>query len=179
MTEPEQETNQADEEPAAIDELHLLRRDLEETNRKNQEYLASAQRAQADFINYRKRVEQERGESIQAGRAEVAASILPVLDDFDRALKHRPADLPAGTTIADWVQGVDLIARKARVALENVGITRIEALGQEFDPWEHEAVAHVPSPGEQNNRVVDVFREGYKLGNKVLRPAQVIVGRGE
>ncbi len=159
---------------SAAEELDILRRDLEEANRKGQEYLSLAQRAQADFVNYRRRVEQERGESLQAGKAELALLILPVLDDFDLALKHMPADLAQN----EWVQGVGLIARKLRTALEAGGITPIEALGQEFNPWEHEALAQVPSSEEQAGKVIQVIRQGYKLGNRALRPAQVVVGRG-
>jgi len=156
------------------EELEALRRDLDEANRKGQEYLSLAQRAQADFINYRRRVEQERGESLQAGKATLALRILPVLDDFDRALKAMPADLAQH----EWVQGIALIARKLRTALEAEGITPIEALGQEFNPWEHEAVMQAPSSEEEAGKVLEVFQTGYKLGNKVLRPAQVKVGRG-
>ncbi len=159
---------------AATDELEALRRDLEEANRKAQEYLSLAQRAQADFVNYRRRVEQERGEAAQAGRAALAMRILPVLDDFDLALQHVPPEL-AGN---EWVQGIELIARKLRAALEAEGIARIEALGQEFNPWEHEALLHVPSSEEEAGKVTAVHRHGYKLGEKVLRPAQVSVGRG-
>jgi molecular chaperone GrpE len=159
---------------AVSNDLEVLRRDLEEANRRGQEYLSLAQRAQADFVNFRKRVEQERGESLQAGKAALALRILPVLDDFERALQHVPADL-AGN---DWVQGVELIGRKLRAALEAEGITPIEALGQEFNPWEQEAVMQGPSSPEEAGKVTEVFRSGYKLGSKVLRPAQVKVGTG-
>lgn len=155
-------------------DLEALRNELDEVTRKGQEYLNLAQRAQADLVNYRRRVEQERGESFQAGKAEVALTLLPVLDDFDRALQARPSDLAQN----DWAQGIDLIARKLRAALESRGISRIDALGKEFDPWQHEAVMQGPSAPEEEGKVVEVFREGYKLGDKVLRPAQVKVGSG-
>lgn len=155
-------------------DLESLRRDLEEANRKLQEYLGLAQRTQADFVNYRRRVEAERGESIAAGKAALAHRILPVIDDFDRAIMHTPADLAEN----DWAKGVIHIARKLAAALEAEGIVRIKALGEEFTPWEHEAMMHAPSSEEDAGKVIDVYREGYKQGEKVLRPAQVIVGKG-
>ena len=98
-----------------------------------------------------------------------------MLDDFDRALKHLPADLAQ----TDWAKGIDLIARKLLAALEGEGVTRIAALGAEFSPWEHEAMMHAPSSDDESGKVTEVFREGYKLGDKVIRPAQVIVGKGQ
>jgi molecular chaperone GrpE len=156
-------------------DLEMLRKDLDEANRKGQEYLGLLQRTKADFVNYRRRVDQERGESLNSGKAMLALRILPVLDDFDRALKAMPGDLAKN----EWAQGIELIARKMNAALEAEGIARIQALGAEFNPWEHEAMMHAPSTEEQSGRVIEVYREGYKQGDKVLRPAQVIVGRGE
>ncbi len=167
---------QSDSTPASADERTPadLAEQLEKASQSAQEYLALAQRAQADLVNYRRRVEQERGESINAGKTPIVLRILPVLDDFDRALKARPADVPQN----DWELGIELIARKLRTALEAEGITRIDALGAEFNPWEHEAMMHAPSSDEDAGKVTEVFREGYKLGDKVIRPAQVIVGKG-
>jgi len=164
----------ADAAPAAPVEAEALRQELDEARGKAREYLGLLQRAQADFVNYRRRVEQERGESILAGRADLAQRILPAIDDFDRAVQNRPAELAD----SQWVQGIELIGRKVRAALEGAGIVSIDALGQEFDPWEHEAVMQAPSSPEEAGRVIEVFRAGYKQGSKVLRPAQVKVGRG-
>jgi molecular chaperone GrpE len=154
--------------------LESLKRDLDEANRKLQEYLGLAQRTQADFVNYRRRVEVERGESMSAGKAALAHRILPVIDDFDRALKHVPADVEDN----DWVKGISHIARKLAAALEAEGIVHIQALGEEFTPWEHEALMHSPSTDDEAGKVIEVYREGYKQGDRVLRPAQVIVGKG-
>ena len=155
-------------------DLEALRQDLEEANRKLQEYLGLAQRTQADFVNYRRRVEAERGESLIAGKAVLAQRLLPALDDFDRALRSVPKDLAEN----DWVKGIGLVARKLSSALEAEGIVRIQALGEEFNPWEHEAMMHAPSSEDAAGKVVEVYREGYRQGEKVLRPAQVIVGKG-
>lgn len=155
-------------------DLESLRRDLDEANRKLQEYLGLAKRTQADFVNYRRRIEAERGESLAAGKAALAHRILPVIDDFDRALKHVPSDVEDN----EWVKGINHIARKLAAALEAEGIVHIQALGEEFTPWEHEALMHSPSSEDEAGKVIEVYREGYKQGDKVLRPAQVIVGKG-
>ncbi len=155
-------------------DLDALRQELDEVARKGQEYLAIAQRAQADLVNYRRRVESERGESFRAGKAELALRILPVLDDFDLAFRNMPPDV----TESHWAIAFDLIARKLRSALEADGIARIEALGEEFDPRYHEAVLQGPSPDDQEGKVIEVFREGYRIGDRVLRPSQVKVGVG-
>lgn len=152
-----------------------LAEELEAARAQAKEYLALAQRAQADFVNYRRRMETEKGEALLAGRADLAKQILPALDDFELALKSKPDDLSQ----SDWVQGIELVLRKFRTALENAGIARFEPLGETFDPREQEAVAHLPSDDESRDKVTGVHRAGYKLGNRVIRPAQVIVGRGQ
>ena len=137
------------------------------------EYLALAQRAQADFQNYRRRAEQERTEAFERGRGEVVLQMLPVLDDFERAL----AALPAERQEEDWVQGLSLIERKLRSTLEGLGVERIAAEGQPFDPWEHEAVLHEAREDVEPGTVAAVARHGYRLNGKVLRPAQVLVAK--
>jgi molecular chaperone GrpE len=138
-----------------------------------QEYLALAQRAQADFQNFRRRAEQERAEAFDRGRGEVLLQMLPVLDDFERAMEA----LPAERRDEDWVQGLALIERKLRAALEGTGVERIAAEGQPFDPWEHEAVLHEARGDVAAGTVAAVARPGYRLGGRVLRPAQVVVAK--
>jgi molecular chaperone GrpE len=138
-----------------------------------QEYLALAQRAQADFQNYRRRAEQERTEAFDRGRGEVLLQILPVLDDFERAMQA----LPAERRDEDWVQGLTLIERKLRAALESTGLERIAAEGQPFDPWEHEAVLQEARTDVAAGTVAAIARSGYRLAGKVLRPAQVVVAK--
>lgn len=177
MTEKDErsaESAAAESTQTAEGQLEALRQELDEVARKGQEYLAIAQRAQADLLNYRRRVEAERGESFRAGKAELALKVLPVLDDLDLAFRNMPPDVAA----SDWAKGFDLVARKLRAALEADGITRIEALGADFDPWQHEAVLQGPSRDDEEGKVVDVFRVGYRYGERVLRPAQVKVGTG-
>jgi molecular chaperone GrpE len=141
--------------------------------RQADEYLALAQRAQADLQNFRRRAEQERTEAFDRGREKVVLEILPVLDDFERAL----AALPAEQQDAEWTQGIRLIERKLRSSLESLGVERIVAEGEPFDPWNHEAVLEEPRDDVEPGRVTTVARQGYRLGTRVLRPAQVVVAK--
>jgi molecular chaperone GrpE len=137
------------------------------------EYLTLAQRAQADLQNFRRRAEQERTEAFDRGREKVVLEILPVLDDFERAL----AALPVEQQDAEWTQGIRLIERKLRSSLESLGVERIVAEGEPFDPWNHEAVLEEPREDVEPGRVTTVARQGYRLGTRVLRPAQVVVAK--
>jgi molecular chaperone GrpE len=150
-----------------------LAADLDAAQQQAQEYLAMAQRAQADFQNYRRRAEQERTDAYDRGRGETVLQILPVLDDFERAL----AALPLERREEDWLQGLLLIERKLRSTLEGLGVERIAAEGQPFDPREHEAVMHEPREDIEPDTVATVARQGYRLGSRILRPAQVVVAR--
>src|SRR5205823_1896529 len=124
---------------------------------------------------YRSRARQEQTEAYERGRGEVLLQILPVLDDFERAL----AALPAERRDEEWLQGLLLIERKLRTSLESLGLERIDAEGRPFDPWEHEAVLHEARENVEPGTVAQVARHGYRLGTKVLRPAQVVVAKAE
>ena len=143
------------------------------TESKADEYLRLAQRAQADLINFRRRVEQERDEQRNAIRIETLQTLLPVLDDFERAT----AAIPEESRSLPWVQGILLIERNLRSVIERAGFERIEAQGKRFDPWEHEAIMTDPSGQHEDDTVTAVVRPGYKVGGRVLRPAQVVVAR--
>ncbi len=160
--------------PPVEEDLEELRKALEESTKKSEEYLSLLQRLQADFQNFRKRVEQEREEQTRNIKANIILKILPIIDDFDRAVKS----IPEKTRQEEWVQGVALIDRKLHSVLESEGLKKIEAENKPFNPWEHEAVMQKESSEEKAGEVVDVFREGYKLDDKVIRPAQVAVGKG-
>jgi len=135
-----------------------------------QKYLASWQRAEADFQNYKRRVEQERDENRRFASAALIINVLPILDDLERALMSLDTRL-AGLT---WFEGIALIHRKILILLENAGVSIIQAEGQQFDPREHEAVMH--AEGEEGKVLAEVQR-GYKLYDRVLRPAMVVVGK--
>jgi molecular chaperone GrpE len=135
------------------------------------EQFRSWQRTQADFVNFRRRVEQERAELIKSAEAGLLHDLLPILDDLERAIASLPADLRGLT----WVDGVLLIERKLTAILEHHGLKPIEALGKEFDPNEHEAVLREGEPGEATT-VTGELQRGYRLNDRVLRPTLVKVG---
>lgn len=157
--------------PASAEDVEALKAQLEEERKKAEGYLANWQRAAADFQNYKRRTEQERQEVALLANAALIINILPVLDDLERALRNVEAHL-AGLT---WVDGVRLIYRKLQAILEASGVTEIKTEGQDFDPRYHEAT--MSGEGEEGKVVAEVQR-GYMLGDRVLRPAMVIVGRG-
>ena len=166
-----------------IDEMEQQGRDSSRTSSDSPQdlaaqYLDALQRERAAFINYRRRVEQERAETAQYATAQFLKKLLPVVDDFDRALAAIPESERKGHK---WVEGVELIARKLHNVLEQEGVQPIEAQGQPFDPNIHEAVAFEDA-AEQGDEHVDtvseVFQKGYKLHDRVLRPAMVKVTRG-
>jgi molecular chaperone GrpE len=141
------------------------------------EYLEALQRERASFINYRRRTEQERAEMAQYATSRLLQKLLGVVDDFDRALAAIPEEERQGNK---WVEGVELIARKLHTLLDQEGVEPIEALGQPFDPNLHEAVAfedNAEEGGEHVDTVSEVFAKGYKLHDRVLRPAMVKVQR--
>ena len=134
-------------------------------------YFNNWHRAEADFQNYKRRTEQEREESRKFANVSVIINLLPVLDDFERAFSSLDSRL-AGLS---WFDGIYLIYRKLQQLLENSGVTPIQTDGQAFDPRFHEAVAH--AEGEEG-KVISEVQRGYKLHDRVLRPAMVVVGKG-
>ena len=132
---------------------------------------ASWKRAAADLANYKRRVEQERSDQQRLARAALVLSILPVHDDFARAVETLDGAL-AGD---GWVQGVLAIQRKLAALLESMGVAEVPAAGQPFDPSRHEAVARAPGP---DNVCLDVAQRGYSLDGGLIRPALVVVGDG-
>jgi molecular chaperone GrpE len=145
---------------------------LEKAQAEAQRYLANWQRAEADFSNYKRRMEQERGEAHRMANAALIINILPVLDDIERAL----ASLDIRLVGLTWFDGIRLIYRKLLLILESAGVSQIEAEGQAFDPRFHEAVMHGEGP---EGKVVAEVQRGYKLHDRVLRPAMVVVGKGK
>jgi len=152
------------------EEFEALKKQLEEAQAQAAEYKDGWQRAVAEFSNYRKRLERENGEVYQNAAADIIKRYLPVLDDMERALEARPADLA-------WAEGVELIYRKLQSILEAEGIRRIEAEGQAFNPNLHEAISQEPSPDHASGQVIAVVRNGYMLGERVIRPAMVRVAQ--
>lgn len=139
---------------------------------KADDYFAKWQRAAADMANMRRRHEQDRQEFVKQATALLIEELLPVLDSFDRALETMPAELRELT----WVDGVILVERQLRAVLERAGLSVIEAHGKPFDPTEHEALMHEISD-QPEDTVTGELQRGYKLYDRVLRPAMVKVAK--
>lgn len=129
-------------------------------------------RKTAEFDNYRKRVERDRREQMEWAAADMLSDVLAVLDDFDRALKA-----PAPPEAEPYRTGVELIHRQLSELVRKRGATPIDALGSDFDPAVHQAVSYEETPGAREGEVVAEFAKGYKLGDRLLRPALVKVAK--
>ncbi|MEX0788233.1 MAG: nucleotide exchange factor GrpE [Anaerolineales bacterium] len=146
---------------------------LAESERLASEYLDGWQRSRAEFANYKSRVRREELEAQAQATATVLARTLPILDDLERALKDRPREGEA----AVWADGLELIFRKWLSLLEAAGVEPILAEGLHFDPTLHEALSHEESPDHGEGEVIQVITQGYRLGDRVLRPALVRVAK--
>jgi molecular chaperone GrpE len=131
-----------------------------------------AKRLAADFSNYRKRMEAERLDYAKFAKADLIAKLLDVLDAYDRALATIPEELKTSS----WVEGMWLIERKLRQILEAEGLQAIDSLGQPFDPYQHDAVAHIESD-EPEGTVITEHQKAYRLHDRVIRPAMVTVAK--
>lgn len=158
-------------EETTEEELGLTQ--LEEAQREVDQFRNLLQRVQADSLNYKRRVEEEREELQKRANANLVIRLLPVLDDFERGLQHIPND----DAFRPWLAGVELVYRNLRGILDSFGVTQIEALHRTFDPMEHESISYEITEAHEDGRVMSVVREGYKLHGRVLRPAQVTVSK--
>jgi len=169
--EPEEGLNE-EVEVSELEDTEALKQALAEEKARAEANLAGWQRAQADFINYKRRSEQEKEEIGKFANSILILSLLPILDDWERALASIPDDLAD----LSWVDGIRLIERKIRGILEAQGLSPIKAIGEPFDPNLHEAA--MQGKGKEGI-VVDELQKGYKLYDRVIRPAKVVVGNGE
>jgi molecular chaperone GrpE len=155
-----------------VDEAAEIEVELDElvkTAKQRDDYLALAQRTQADFENYRKRVAREAAAARDRGVGSLAKELLPALDNLDRALDAAAENDPL-------LQGVRLVRTELKGALARAGIESFCPLGEQFDPSVHEAVATAEAPdGQASGTVVEVYQDGYRLGEGILRPARVVV----
>ena len=144
---------------------------------KADEYLALAQRTQADFENYRKRTTREAKAAQERGAVKLALALLPAIDNLDRALAHADDVVGDGADngAASLVAGLKHVHADVIAALGNVGIERYSPEGEPFDPQYHEAVAQQPVEGAQPGVVIEVFQRGYRMGDNIVRPARVVV----
>ncbi len=136
------------------------------------ELTADLQRVQADFINYRARMDEDRQRQVENAKAATILKLLPVVDNIERAINHVPPELADNT----WARGVQSLSKSLDKSLAELGVTRIVALGQPFDPHLHEAISADDNEGD-HEIVVEELRAGYKLGGQVIRPSLVRVSR--
>jgi molecular chaperone GrpE len=133
-------------------------------------------RLQADFDNYRKRMLREKQETLTYGHENVVKDLLPVVDNLERAIEHASAS--SGADFEGMLQGVELVRRELLAVLTKHGVEGIEAEGEAFDPNVHEALAQVEEPSVEAGRVARVLEKGYRLRDRLLRPARVMVSKG-
>jgi molecular chaperone GrpE len=151
-------------------EVDALKKQLAEAQSKTSEYKDSWLRSQAEFQNYRRRIERDNELTYISLKGDIVKKMLPVLDDLERALQNRvPGDA--------WANGIELVARKFQNILESEGVKKIPAVGMEFDPNFHEAISHEPADGVQSGHVIGVVQNGYMIGERVIRPALVRVAQ--
>jgi len=148
--------------------------DISQVQQQRDEYYDLLLRKTAEFDNYRKRIERDRQALSEATSADVMQELLPLLDDLERALKAEPGSDGSGT----YRRGVELIYKRVEDILRRRGVRPIEALGADFDPNYHEAVAHDPVEGRRDGEIIEEFRRGYMLGDRLLRPSMVKVAKG-
>jgi len=153
------------------DQLEVLQGQLAAAEARAAEYKDGWMRSQAEFQNYRKRIERDNELIYATMKGEIVKKILPVLDDLERALQNRPSDSGA------WVSGIELIQKKLISILETEGVKKIDAQGTPFDPNFHEAISHEPAEGFESGHVIAVVQNGYMLGERVIRPALVRVAK--
>jgi len=162
------ETSFGDAEAPAASELAAVRSDLDELSKERDNYLALAQRTQADFENYRKRMARENAAAGDRGMAKLAKELLPAIDHLELALKSAEGH-------EDVVKGFAMVASELQAALERVGIQAFSPKGEPFDPNEHEAMTTQPAEDAEPGTVLEVYQSGYRINGAVLRPARVVV----
>jgi molecular chaperone GrpE len=172
-TRAQERADDVDISPTALTaQIESLTAARDDATRMAEEYLTALQRERAEFQNFKRRTTEERMRDAGLAGEDLIRKVLTVADDFDRAIEARPA------SIADdpWFEGIAAIDRKLRALLESEGVTTIDASpGRPFDPREHEAIANVPSPDRPDGEIVEEIRRGYRLRDRVIRPALVAV----
>jgi molecular chaperone GrpE len=145
---------------------------LTQIKRERDGYYDRTLRLTAEFDNYRKRIDRERRETSERAAASLLEELLPIVDDFERALSAE-----AGPGAESYRKGVEIIYKQLTDLLARRGVTTLQVLGADFDPHIHQAVAHEPSPGARDGEVIEEMRRGYRLGDRLLRPAMVKVAK--
>lgn len=176
---------QSEDKSPTKDPLELGEEDLEQASREEliahiqalqtqtEEYLDGWQRARAELINFKNRVTRERENARARIAGEILVQYLDVIDDLERALQDRPKDGGAKA----WAEGIEMINLKLKAILDSEGVEPIDGKGQKFDPHFHEAISYEDNDEFEDGEVIDVVQKGYKLGERVLRPAMVRVAK--
>ncbi len=172
-TRAEERADDIDISPSALTaQIESLTTERDDARRTADEYLSALQRERAEFQNFRRRTTEERMRDAGLAGEDLLRKVLAVADDFDRAIEARPASVAEDP----WFQGIAAIDRKLRLLLDSEGVTPIDASpGTRFDPREHEAIANVPGTERPEGAIVEEIRRGYRLRDRVIRPALVAV----
>lgn len=175
-TRAEERADEIDISPAKLlADIERLNMEFAAARTQGEEYLVALQRERAEFVNFRRRTAEEREASLGLAAEGLINKVLTLADDFDRAIEARPAEFDGNA----WIEGIAAIDRKLRMLLESEGVRPIEATpGTRFDPREHEAVVNVPDSDRPDGEIVMEIRRGYRLRDRVIRPALVAVADG-
>jgi molecular chaperone GrpE len=172
-TRAEERADEIDISPTKLlADIETLKSQAEASRIQADEYLGALQRERAEFLNYKRRTAEERQRDLGLAAEDLIRKVLALADDFDRAIEARPDSIAADP----WFEGVSAIDRKLRQLLESEGVSPIDAApGTPFDPRDHEAIVNVPGTGRPEGEIVEQVRRGYRLRDRVLRPALVAV----
>lgn len=165
---PEQDAAEPESFVLTAEEMKIARERIENLQKEHDDTVALLQRNQADFDNYRRRNASVRSDSLDEGKRECIRALLPVLDNFDRAMDNESAD------DASWREGVKLVHRQLIEALQKMGMSEIDAAGK-FDPNVHEAVMQEAAEGRESGEITAVFQKGYRVGDRIIRHSMVKV----
>jgi molecular chaperone GrpE len=161
----------SDNQETVSSDVAELRNQLNAAQQEAADNKAGWQRIAADFQNYKRRTEQDREQMFGLANDALLSKLLTIADDFDRAIEHMPAEMAD----VGWVAGIAAIDRKLRLLLDSEGLTPIEAIGKPFDPHEHEAVTQETTTAVPDGTVTQELQRGYRIRDRVLRPAMVAV----
>jgi molecular chaperone GrpE len=172
-TRAEERADEIDISPTKLlADIETLKSQADAARNQADEYLGALQRERAEFLNYKRRTAEERQRDLGLAAEDLIRKVLALADDLDRAIEARPESIAADP----WFEGLSAIDRKLRQLLESEGVTTIDAApGTPFDPRDHEAIVNVPGTGRPEGEIVEQVRRGYRLRDRVLRPALVAV----
>jgi molecular chaperone GrpE len=176
-TRAQEREDEIDISPATLlGQIDTLTGELDASRTTADDYLAALQRERAEFQNFKRRTSEERMRDAGLAGEDLIRKVLTLADDFDRAIEARPASI-AGDP---WFEGIAAIDRKLRLLLDSEGVSPIDASpGRQFDPREHEAIGNVPGTGRPDGEIVEEIRHGYRLRDRVIRPALVAVATND